>query len=131
MEMKVLYEVLVPTMYGYPEVKPIRTAHHKNWDKEVIKITGGMTLMKPAQGRWVDKGIEYPERVIPVRIMCEEKRIVYRADGSNDSDSYDKIQIDKIIKFTLAHYRQKAVMYYVVSREVNIVYASETINPRS
>jgi hypothetical protein len=23
------------------------------------------------------------------------------------------------------------VMYYVVSREVNIVYASETINPRS
>ena len=65
--MKVLYEILVPTMFGYPKVTPICTRHHKNWDKEVIKITGGMTLMKPAEGRWVDKGELYPERVIPVR----------------------------------------------------------------
>jgi len=101
--MKVLYEVLVPTMYGYPNIAPISTRHHKNWDKEVVKITGGMTLMKPAEGRWVDNGVEYPERVIPVRIMCEES------------------SISSIINFTLKHYRQKAVMYYVVSREVHII----------
>ena len=126
--MKVLYEVLVPTMYGYPEVRPIRTAHHKNWDKEVIKITGGMTLMKPAQGRWVDEGVEYPERVIPVRVMCEEEEVCM-PDGT--VFDHKTSQIDKIIKFTLAHYRQRAVMYYVVSREVNTVYASKTFNPRS
>ena len=118
--MKVLYEVLIPTMWGYPVVKPIRTAHHKNWDKEVIKITGGLTLMKPAQGRWVDKGIEYPERVIPVRIMCEEKENSPEWGGGTD-----KCQINKIIEFTLKHYRQKAVLYYVVSREVNLVYSDE------
>lgn len=118
--MKVLYEVLVPTMYGYPAVKPIRTAHHKNWDKEVIKITGGLTLMKPAQGRWIDKGVEYPERVIPVRVMCTE----IHHEGYGCFLAWDdKSQIEQIIKFTLSHYRQKAVMYYVVSHEVNIVYA--------
>ena len=35
--MKTLYEVLVPTMFGFPKVKPISTKHHKNWDKEVQK----------------------------------------------------------------------------------------------
>ena len=117
--MKVLYEILIPTMFGYPLVSPISTKHHKNWDKEVIKITGGMTLMKPAQGRWVDKGIEYPERVIPVRIMCEENEI---SNPNGDITGWNKSQINKIVQFTLKHYRQKAVMYYVISNEVNIAY---------
>ena len=125
--MKVLYEVLVPTMYGYPEVKPIRTAHHKNWDKEIVKITGGMTLMKPAQGRWIDQGVEYPERVIPVRIMCEERNTL---PWENNGQCVDTSQIARIIQFTLSHYRQKAVMFYVVSREVAIVYAKQEIVSR-
>ena len=124
--MKVLYEVLIPTMYGYPKIAPISTKHHKNFDKEVIKITGGLTILKPAFGRWVDNGVEYPEKVIPVRIMCEETE-----ETTNFFDPpikigngyFDKTQINKIIKFTLSHYRQKAVMYYVVSDKVNVVYA--------
>ena len=124
--MKVLYEILVPTMYGYPKITPIRTAHHKNWDKEVIKITGGMTLMKPAQGRWVDKGVEYPERVIPVRVMCNEPYY----DCANPDFGVNQFQIKKIIEFTLSHYRQKAVMYYALSREVEIVYAKTTEKKR-
>ena len=128
--MKVLYEVLVPTMWGYPVVKPIRTRHHKNWDKEVIKITGGMTILKPAQGRWVDEGVEYPERVIPVRVMCEEggESVPVWENGiimAHTLPQWDKSQIEKIVNLTLKHYRQKAVMYYVVSNQVNIVYAKK------
>ena len=115
--MKVLYEILVPTMFGYPFVTPISTKHHKNWDKEVQKITGGLTICKPAEGRWINKGIEYPERVIPVRIMCDESI----PEGKYN---FSKSQINKIVQFTLSHYRQKAVMYYVISKEVNIVFAS-------
>jgi hypothetical protein len=115
--MKILYEVLVPTIYG-DSLKPISTAHHKAWDKVVQKITGGMTIMSPAKGRWTFEGRDYPERVIPVRVMCEE---VYH-HGFHE-DFVDKSQINKIVQFTLEHYRQKAVMYYVLSNQVEIVYA--------
>lgn len=118
--MKVLYEVLVPTIYG-DTLKPIRTKHHKQWDKFVQSITGGLTIGSPARGKWIDKGIEYPERIIPVRIMCEEK--FHLVPDTESLEQYqDKMQIDKIVQFTLTHYRQKAVFYYVVSNNVQVVY---------
>ena len=102
---KNLYEILVPTMYGMPEVKPIRTKHHKEWDKKVQQITGGLTILSPGIGKWTYKGVEYPERVIPVRIICTYFEIL------------------KIVDMTIKHYRQKAVMHYLVSSDVNITYA--------
>ena len=51
--MKVLYEVLVPTIYGDTN-RPISTKHHKNWDKYIHLISGGMTLMMPAKGRCLE-----------------------------------------------------------------------------
>ena len=104
--MTYLYEILVPTIYG-DTIKPIRTKHHKEWDKRVQKITGGLTIMSPAKGKWVYEGIEYPEKVIPVRIMCSE----------ND--------IAKIVDMTIEHYRQKCVMHYRISDEVKITYAKQ------
>lgn len=98
-----LYEILVPTIYGDTK-KPIRTAHHKNWDKEIIKLTGGLTILKPGKGTWVYNNETYKERVIPVRIRCDKKNL------------------DKIVQFTLAHYRQIAVMYYKITDECYIVY---------
>lgn len=89
-----------------------------------------MTLMKPAEGRWVDKGELYPERVIPVRIMCEEKSFTKYGPDSMEMLIPDTSQIDRIIQFTLSHYRQKAVMYYVISREVNIVQAKTFVKVR-
>lgn len=97
-----LYEVLVPTKYG-DTLKPISTRHHKNWDAQVRKITGGLTIMKPARGQWAHEDSLYEERVIPVRIFCKETDIL------------------EIVSFTIKHYRQKAVMYYLVSRECYIV----------
>jgi hypothetical protein len=104
--MKKLYEVLVPTIYGDTK-KPIRTRHHKNWDAFVRKISGGLTLLVPGKGQWVFENELYEERVIPVRILCAEK------------------QIKEIVQFTLEHYRQIAVMYYVVSNDCYIVYKNK------
>ena len=124
--MKVLYEILVPTIYG-DTLTPIKTKHHKQWDKFVQNITGGLTILKPAIGKWTHKGKEYPtERVIPVRIMCFEpimEPIIIRMGYYEPV--YNKNQINKIIQFTLSHYRQKAVFYYQISDNVNVVYAKE------
>jgi len=100
--MKLLYEILVPTMYG-DTLTPIGTKHHKKWDERVQAISGGLTILSPARGKWIFKGVEYPERVIPVRIMCTES------------------EMDEIVSITMSHYRQKAVMYYVLSTQVKIV----------
>jgi hypothetical protein len=101
---KYLYEIIVPTIYG-DTLKPISTKHHKNWDTEVRKITGGLTIYQPAKGQWVHESDLCEERVIPVRIACAPR------------------DIDRIIAFTLKHYRQKAVFYYLVSQHCFTVFA--------
>jgi|SRR6478735_4391032 len=103
--MKKLFEILVPTIYG-DTVKPIRTRHHKKWDEYVRTISKGLTLMTPAKGQWVFNDSLFEERVIPVRVFC------------TDAD------MEKIVAFSFKHYRQKAIMYYVISNECKIVYAS-------
>lgn len=97
-----LYEILVPTIYGDTR-KPIRTRHHKNWDVYVRKITKGLTILKPGRGQWMNEGELFEERVIPVRIFCSER------------------DMEKIVEFTINHYRQLAVMYYVVSEKCYII----------
>lgn len=93
-----LYEILVPTMYG-DTLKPISTRHHKNWDTEIRKAAGGLTMLTPCKGQWVIDGDVLHERVIPVRILCFPK------------------MMERIVRFTLKHYRQKAVMYYTISND--------------
>lgn len=126
--MKVLYEILVPTIYG-DTVKPIRTAHHREWDKRVIAITGGMTILSSARGKWTHEGVEYPEKVIPVRVMVNEPKLDPEFEDLDRPPEYDTSQITNIIKFTLSHYRQKAVMFYVVSKDVQVWHA-EVVNPK-
>lgn len=104
METLILYQIMVPTLYGDTE-KPIRTRHHKVWDTYVRGITGGLTITGVSKGQWVDPstGSLWVERIIPVQVACTP------------------LQIEKIIAYTLKHYRQKAVMYCVLSNEVKIV----------
>lgn len=96
--MRKMYEIFVPCQYNTG--KPVRTRHHKEWDKYVRRITGGLTIYRPAIGQWIDGPTLYDERVIPVRFACDEKHI------------------NKIMKFTMQHYKQLAVLAYVVSEEV-------------
>lgn len=97
-----LFEILVPTVYG-DTMRPIRTRHHKNWDAMVRKIAGGLTILKPAKGQWVFGDELHEEKVIPVRIACTDAQML------------------QIVKFSFRHYRQKAIMYYTVSTECNIL----------
>ena len=97
-----LFEILVPTVSN--DGRPFRTKHHKVWDSKVLRITNGMTILKPTtKGVWkCAKGNEYVERTIPVRIICSDK------------------EIEEIADWTAKHYKQLAVMYYCVSENVVI-----------
>jgi len=97
--------ILVPTLM---EDNYVSTKHHKNWDAYVRRITGGLTILAPGKGQWVNSNNEViEERIIPVNIACTDK------------------QLKKIVKFSLKHYRQDALMYYKVSDQVFIVKKEE------
>lgn len=95
-----LWEILVPTINN--EGKPFRTRHHKEWDKVVRNISGGMTILTPCKGQWIDKSTEvlYEERMIPVRIACTRNQII------------------QIMKFAKVHYKQIDILAYKVSDDV-------------
>ena len=115
-----LWEILVPTTRRVPadQAKGAADAHgcvalpcsvryHRVWDAKVRAITGGLTVLKPAKGTWVDPVSQqlFADRTIPVRIACT------------------RAQVDAIIRLTLAYYGQLAVMAYRLSEEVLIVRA--------
>lgn len=101
-----MWEILVPCVMNN---RPVRTRHHKEWDKYVRKLAGGLTIFRPAKGNWFNPGSGelFVERMIPVRIHTTEKNI------------------NLIIDFTMNHYKQLAVMAYVVSEKVILRYKDE------
>jgi hypothetical protein len=96
---KEMWEILVPCKFE-DNGNPVSTKHHQEWDKVIRNIAGGLTVLKPVKGQWVDEGKTYHDRIIPVRIMC------------------NRTEIEKIVDFTINHYRQLAVMAYKISDEV-------------
>lgn len=96
-----LYEILVPTVRN--DGRPIRTRFHRVWDAQVREITGGLTILMPAKGQWLaPDGKLFVERMIPVRIAC------------------DDTQIQTIADMTARYYEQLAVMFYRVADIVTI-----------
>ena len=103
---EVLWEILVPCAWN--SGRPIHTRHHKMWDERVRKITKGLTIFSVGKGQWITpEGVEFLERVIPVRIMC----------------TVDEIR--QIANITIAHYEQEAVFFYVVSEIVGTQHATD------
>jgi hypothetical protein len=98
-----LWEIMVPTVRN--NGRPYRTRHHRAWDAQIQRITGGLTILHPTMGKWVSPaGHLFHDRMIPVRIACTES------------------QVDEIVRRTLTHYAdQLAVMIYKISDEVRIV----------
>ena len=94
-----IWEILVPTVMNN---KPVRTKHHKEWDKYVRSLSGGLTILQTSKGQWIDEGKIFYDRIIPVRVYCSRKHI------------------EKIVDFTIKHYRQISVMAYKISNEVII-----------
>jgi hypothetical protein len=94
--------ILIPTLKPTDvRKKHFRTRHHKVWDKFVRNISGGLTILAPSKGQWIDNDENLvEERILPVNIACTDE------------------QLEKIIDFTLKHYEQDALMYYKVSEDV-------------
>ena len=98
-----VWEILVPRQFN--DGRPVRTRFHKVWDKRVMALTGGLTVMPPnISGKWIaPDGLVFAESMIPVRIVCDEETM------------------ETIAEYTKAHYEQIKVMYYCVSEQVYIV----------
>jgi len=100
-----LYEILVPASN---RIDKFSYEHHKEWDAFVTGIAGGVTVHKSSKGEWTSPtGELYRDRMIPCKIACTEKQII------------------EIIDFTIKHYKQEAVMAYLVSEEVIIRHKDE------
>lgn len=104
-ETKKLFEILVPCNWN--DGRPVRTRHHKEWDKRVRKIAGGLTILRPGKGQWVHENELYEDRVIPVRVFCTQS------------------EIDVVAQITIQHYEQEAVMYYPIANWAVVHSASE------
>lgn len=105
--MNALYEILVPT--EKPDCIPGKNRYftkkyHQEWDKKVIAISNGLTVLQPTKsGSWVaPNGKLFREKMIPVRVACTKDEIV------------------KIMDVAAKHYKQKAIMAYKLSEEVLI-----------
>lgn len=98
-----LWEVLVPTVGN--DGRPFSVRHHRQWDAHVKDIAGGMTLVSPVRGSWVDpdSGHDFTERMIPVQISCTREQII------------------EICKETARFYDQLAVMAYLISDQTVLI----------
>lgn len=98
----IVWEILVPRKWN--DGTEITIEHHREWDKKVRDIAGGLTIMPPTiKGEWISPdGQLFIDSTIPVRIGCTKK------------------QMEDILFFTTEHYKQEAVMAYKISDTVMI-----------
>ena len=102
---RTLWEILVPTMRN--DGRPIRTRFHRVWDEKVRSISGGLTILPPTIGQWIDPEDEtlFKERMIPVRILCTRE------------------EMSEIVDMSLKYYEQKAILAYELSNNYILRYA--------
>ena len=96
-KVKYLWELLVPTIRS--NGRPIHTRCHRVWDAHVKEISGGLTIMHPTIGYWVNEGQTLKERMIPVRIICTKSQFV------------------EILEMTRKFYEQQVITWYRLSSE--------------
>jgi hypothetical protein len=118
---KGMWEILVPTERRSAPGKFYTTRFHRVWDGKVREITGGLTVMVPARGQWVNPvtGQLFQERMIPVRIIATreeiEQMIPVRIIATRE-------EIEQVVDLTLKYYDQIAVLCYKISDEVILKY---------
>lgn len=92
MKAKFMFMVFVPRESR--KGVPFTVAHHQKWDKFVYDLSGGITILKSALGKWVNPNAKLEaEKMIPVMVGCT------------------KAQMENIADFTVKHYDQVAVSY--------------------
>jgi len=96
-----LFEILVPCQTN--QGVPIRTRHHREWDRRVRRLTGGLTILSPSKGYWINPSGElFTERMIPVRIVTTDKIM------------------SQITDMTAKFYEQEAIMVAEITDKVTI-----------
>lgn len=102
--MKCLWQIMVPCNYN--DGRPVKTRHHREWDRQVRKITNGLTILPPSKGQWIDEsdGKLYVDRMIPVNLIATEE------------------DMEAVAKITMRHYDQLAVMFFKLSEHAIIRY---------
>lgn len=96
-----LYEVLIPRADN--RKRPFSAKHHAVWQAEVRRVAGGLTVGAIVEGQWASDGKVYKEKMQVVRIACNARKIA------------------TLVRVAKRHYRQLAVMYYPVSRDVRFI----------
>lgn len=105
-----LWEILVPTVRN--DGRPFRLRYHRVWDDKVRAISGGLTIMKPAIGQWVDPATSdiYRDRTIPVRFIAT------------------RTQMQQIVAMSCIYYDQLAMLCYRIADEVVMMSREEAEN---
>jgi hypothetical protein len=96
--LKAMWEILVPASNHKDKFS---YDHHKEWDAFVRQFSDGITVLRGAKGEWKSPdGTVFKDRMIPVRIICTEE------------------DIKRIVRFTIEHYNQEAVLAYMLSNTI-------------
>lgn len=98
MEEKHVWEILVPTIDK--DNIPFTIKFHKEWDKYVRNLTGGLTVCPQTKGQWTNEsGDLFIEKMIPVKIVTTRERMEW------------------VVTFTKDYYNQEAILAYRISSE--------------
>lgn len=99
MEILNLYEIFVPVCDNKQNVYDLD--FHHEWDKKILKISNGLTILRSQKGSWLSQeGEIYKEEVIPIRIAATHEQIL------------------QIMDITAEHYSQKAMFCRHIPGEV-------------
>ena len=99
--MRKLWEILIPIADN--DGVRFKPEQHREWDNIVRKMSGGLTIFKPATGEWINaNGAVMRDKLIPVAFMA------------------DDAQARAISAMSKGFYKQEAMMLYVLSETVFI-----------
>lgn len=89
---------------------PFPEAHHKAWERELVGLLGGLTLLPVGRGLWKphkNSSLQFDEPMQQVNILCDE------------------YQLRRIVRYTMHHYDQLAVFVFKLADEVAITTRKE------
>jgi hypothetical protein len=74
--------------------------HHKRFYDLVLELSGGSTENSWSNGNWIDEGVLYQDRVVPLEFLATTE------------------EAEKILAFACKHYDQSEILCYPISDRV-------------
>ena len=87
--------------------KPFTVEHHRAWEDNVIGTFGGATFLPVADGAWKHGGMIFREPMQQINVI-----------GTWD-------QMLNLVRETMLHYDQLAIMWHMVAHDPHITYREE------